>query len=368
MSTKVGIIDADLLDNGTRHPNLALMKISGYMKDKGNNVVLLHDYNNIRSFNKVYLSKVFNFTKIPININEYDNLITGGTGLYWDQATPLTYEIEHHMPDYSLYDDYIVKEIRRGIKPNYFKDYKDYSIGFSTRGCVRKCSFCINHNKIKVERWSSIEEFYNPDRKYIYLWDDNFLAYSNWSEILDELEAINKPFQFRQGLDLRLVTEEKAQRLAKSKYKGDYIFAFDNLDDKELIISKLKLWKKYCKKTTKLYVFCGFDREEKYNEDFWKQDIIDVFERVKILMQYKCLPYIMRHENYEKSPFRGTYINLARWINQPSFYKKKSYREFCLMHKDNSATIRYLKEFEEKYPEVSIKYYDLKYSDFVTDL
>ena len=24
---KVGLIDADLLDNGTRHPNLALMKI-----------------------------------------------------------------------------------------------------------------------------------------------------------------------------------------------------------------------------------------------------------------------------------------------------------------------------------------------------
>ena len=30
---KIGIIDADLLDNGTRHPNLALMKISGYYKN-----------------------------------------------------------------------------------------------------------------------------------------------------------------------------------------------------------------------------------------------------------------------------------------------------------------------------------------------
>lgn len=28
----IGIIDADFLDNGTRHPNLALMKISGYYK------------------------------------------------------------------------------------------------------------------------------------------------------------------------------------------------------------------------------------------------------------------------------------------------------------------------------------------------
>ena len=35
---KIGIIDADLLDNGTRHPNLALMKISGFMKSQGNDV------------------------------------------------------------------------------------------------------------------------------------------------------------------------------------------------------------------------------------------------------------------------------------------------------------------------------------------
>lgn len=29
---RVGIIDADLLDHGTRHPNLALMKLSGWEK------------------------------------------------------------------------------------------------------------------------------------------------------------------------------------------------------------------------------------------------------------------------------------------------------------------------------------------------
>ena len=33
MPKTIGIIDADLLDNGTRHPNLALMKIRGYQKE-----------------------------------------------------------------------------------------------------------------------------------------------------------------------------------------------------------------------------------------------------------------------------------------------------------------------------------------------
>ena len=31
---KIGIIDADLLDKGTRHPNLALMKIADIIKRK----------------------------------------------------------------------------------------------------------------------------------------------------------------------------------------------------------------------------------------------------------------------------------------------------------------------------------------------
>ena len=30
---KVGLVDADLLDGGTRHPNLALLKIAGFLHD-----------------------------------------------------------------------------------------------------------------------------------------------------------------------------------------------------------------------------------------------------------------------------------------------------------------------------------------------
>ena len=43
----IGIIDADLLDHGTRHPNLALLKISGFCKTKGHNVRLICDYSEL---------------------------------------------------------------------------------------------------------------------------------------------------------------------------------------------------------------------------------------------------------------------------------------------------------------------------------
>ena len=43
-----------------------------------------------------------------------------------------------------------------------------------------------------------------------------------------------------QGLDVRLMTEEKARRLANVKYHGDYIFAFDHIDEAEQVVRGLK--------------------------------------------------------------------------------------------------------------------------------
>ena len=182
------------------------------------------------------------------------------------------------------------------------------------------------------------------------------MGYSKWYEVFEELREINKPFQFRQGLDIRLLNKDKAKILTSSKWKGDYIFAFDNIQDKELIIKKLKLWKNYSNKTTKLYVFCGYDYDN-------IEDLTSVFERIKILMSFGCLSYIMRHKNYSNSKYRGMYINLARWCNQPSFYKKKSFREFCYANGENSSTVRYMLEFEKEYPEIAKKYYDMKFED-----
>lgn len=366
----IGILDADLLDNGTRHPNLALMKLSAFNKDQGHEVKLLSTYDNIKEYDKVYLSKVFDFTKMP-DISQYNNIVLGGTGLYWDASPELSYEVEHHMPDYHLYDEFIANEIVRGIKRSYFLDYIDYSIGFTTRGCIRQCPFCISHDKTRVTKHSPVSEFLDTQRKYIYLWDDNFLAFSQWEEVLDDIEGAKKPYQFRQGLDIRLMTDKKAERLAKSKYKGDFIFAFDSIEEKDLIVKKIKMWKEhYTKKgNTKLYVLCAFDKTGKYDREFWKQDLIETFERIKILMEYGCIPYIMRYSKYEESSYRGMYITLARWCNQPSFFKKESLREYVYItdgigreEKDYAAK-RYINEFEKDYPDIAKMYYDIKYED-----
>jgi len=193
------------------------------------------------------------------------------------------------------------------------------------------------------------------------LWDDNVLGYGKWQEVFDEIEETGRRFQFRQGLDLRLMTVEKAKRLNEMKYLGEYIFAFDHVEERDIIEEKLKLWKTYSSKMTKLYVLCGFDSQDEV-------DIENTFERVRILMGYKCLPYIMRYEDYKKSKYAGLYVSLARWCNQQNIFKKMSFREFCGANQDYHknkttlcAALSTMREFERDHPAIAQKYYDLKY-------
>ena len=269
----------------------------------------------------------------------------GGTGFFYDKAPPLPCEIEHHMPDYHLYDDWVNHNIQTGGYRKDFVYYLDYSIGFMTRGCFRKCQFCVNRNYTRAVVHSPLEEFFDPDRKKICLLDDNFLSHPEWKRMLLELQATGKRFQFRQGLDERLLTDEKCKILFASKYDTDYTFAFDNVEDYDIIHDKLKLVRKYTDAGVRFYVFCGFDRKDGWDYDFWYQDIIDTFRRIQLLMEYKCLPYIMRFNRYTESPFRGIYVTLARWCNQPSIFKKKSFKEFCSVRSDSQ---RYYDEFISK--------------------
>lgn len=339
------------------------MKISGYCKDLGCYVELLRDYDSLSEYDTVFVSRVFTFTKVPNGITEMEHVFCGGTGFYQDGGDNLPSEIEHHMPDYSLYDEYIQDKIAKGRKRSWFADYLDYSIGFTTRGCFRKCDFCVNKKYDRAIRHSPVSEFLDDSRPYIYLWDDNFLAYGGWEEILDELEDTGKPFQFRQELDIRLLNGKRAERLSQTRYCGDFIFAFDHIEDRKIIEDKLRLWRSYTTRGTRLYVLCAFDSQD-------EKDIENTFERIKILMRFGCLPYIMRYESYKKSKWRALYVTIARWCNQPQFFKKKSFREFCEAnqgyHKSkNTLCSAYasLLEFEKTYPEIAKRYFDLKFEE-----
>ena len=412
---KIGIIDADLIGRKKhRFPNLVCEKLSGYWKEKGAEVHLLLSYDEVKqllgiqdnkqmslavssdnavnegSFDVIYISKVFTDTPVPDYVA---SLVTeskaqtkvhiGGTGFYFDKAPNLPDEVEHHMPDYTLYDEWIQTEVDKArakadlLQTKFnekafmlqFKEYTDYSIGFITRGCFRKCAFCVNQKYDHVFPHSPLEEFYDKERKKICLLDDNFLGCAQWKALLPELINTGRQFKFKQGLDERLLTDEKCKMLFSANYDGDYTFAFDNIKDYDLIHEKLKLIRKYSSsRNIKFYVLTGFESTD-------ATDIENALKRIALLMRYECLPYLMRYQNKNDTPWRrskyaGLYVTLARWCNQPSIFKKMSFRYFCeanqALHKTEGtlcSSMRAMVDFEKENPEIAAKYFDLWFEE-----
>ena len=111
----IAIIDADLIGRKRhRFPNLACMKLSGFYKEAGDEVVLKTDYDGLDAFDKVFISKVFTDTEVPGAILSLSNVSYGGTGFYYDKAPRLPEEIEHHFPDYHLYDEWVQGKLAAG--------------------------------------------------------------------------------------------------------------------------------------------------------------------------------------------------------------------------------------------------------------
>ena len=124
MEMRVAIIDADLIGRKRhRFPNLACMKLSGFHKECGDEVSLKTDYDDLGSYDKVYISKVFTDTKVPDAVLKLANVSFGGTGFYYDKAPALLDEAEHHMPDYHLYDEWVAEQIASGKKRSEFSYY-----------------------------------------------------------------------------------------------------------------------------------------------------------------------------------------------------------------------------------------------------
>lgn len=406
---RVGLADADLLDGGTRHPNLVLLKLAGFLRDNDVDVELICDPKcDISAYDRVYVSRVFTFTALPEFCTKFAGEVgrkihIGGTGQYANEADIKTYrrlrqedmtalerdgflnKLSHttadgpvrgidmatQMPYYDLYRPYIEQQVRSGADESKYKDYLRYSIGFLTRGCYRHCPFCINKLENAILPYSLLETFHDKSRPHVYFWDDNFLAapYEVWHSALEELIEHKISFQFRQGLDERQLAEnphgeEMAQMLSKARYHGDYIFAFDNWRDREVVEKALKVWKKYNPtKGTKFYLFCGYRQAADRQKQFY-DDVRILFLRIKILMSYGCVGYVMRHEDYHKAPIPNIYVQIARWCNQQQFYKKMSFWQFVYRNQTyyeekelGFPTGRPLKTFAEFEAEVAEGYY-----------
>ena len=192
---RIGLIDVD----GHSFPNLALMKLSAWHKSKGDQVEWYYPLTS-GHMDKVYMSKVFTFTPDYWYYIDADEIEKGGTG-YKDYTKVLPEEIEHIKPDYSIYPQY------------------DFAVGFLTRGCIRKCKWCVvprkEGNIRPHDTWQNIKR---EDSDKIVFLDNNVLASDHGLSQIEELTHTNIHVDFNQGLDARLITDDIAKMLAKVKW------------------------------------------------------------------------------------------------------------------------------------------------------
>ena len=181
---KIGLIDVD----GHNYPNLALMKLSAWHKSMGDTVEW---YDIFGEYDRVYMSKVFTHTAdYGLAIPNAKEIVRGGTG--YDVTSRLPEQAEKVVPDYSLYP---------------YIDHKT-AYGFLTRGCIRKCPWCIVPKKEgSVYPYQDVEEIAVDGRTRLILMDNNILAAGEYG--LQQLQKIidhGYKVDFNQAMDARLVT------------------------------------------------------------------------------------------------------------------------------------------------------------------
>lgn len=320
---KIGLIDIDY--NGS-FPNIPLMKLSAWHKAQGDDV----DWYDIFKghFDIVYVSKVFSWSPdygYPINA---DKIITGGSGYMirtidgkegfyplrahrdcenkgFEFMRELPYEIEHIYPDYSLYP----------------KLTRDTAYGFLTRGCPRGCCFChvVTKEGKKSVKVANLSEFWHG-QKNIVLCDPNILACKDWKPLLQQLIDSKAWIDLNQGVDARMMTEEKARMLGELKMKTIH-FAWDRYEDKESVLRGLETYAKYADKkpsdhNSTVYTIVNFDTTP-------EQDL----DRIYTLRELGYWAYVMV---YDKANTRDQfYKDLQRWVNnRPIFAICKTLEEY----------------------------------------
>lgn len=276
-----------LIDVDSKIPNLALMKISAYHKLQGDDVGF-----NVTDPDKIYASVIFKKNAHAVDGLRfyYPNaeIDIGGSG--YDLAKKLPDEIEEMTPDYDLYPDC----------ESYY--------GFTTRGCIRNCYFCIVRKKEGKfrrlyedvdEMWDHFIPNYTQGRMFdrITFLDNNILADKEWFlELARDLDYRRYGYKvdFNQGLDIRLVDREIAEALAKMRPINEWKFAFDDMSYKGDVLRGIQILKDAgidTKNRTMFYVYCHGD--EQYD---------DAVARMRILKENRASAFVMLNMDAPKTP------------------------------------------------------------------
>lgn len=285
---KVGLLDID----GHHFPNLALMKIAAYHKNKGDDVEWL---SHLEKYDIVYQSKVFTFSPDSDISVQSPVVCKGGTG--YDIGSALPDVIEQAQPDYSIYPMY------------------KFSIQLFSRGCIRQCPFCIVREKEEMIR--PVEPMaLNTAGERMEILDNNFFANPEWRSAVEWIERSKQRVNLH-GVDVRIMDEEQAYWLNRMKMAGSIHIAWDF--PKDPILPKIKEMLKYIKPYKIIcYVLVGFNStmEEDYG-------------RVMQLKELGIRSFVQPYRDFHNKRIPTQYErDFAQWVNKREIFNSCDFKDF----------------------------------------
>lgn len=241
-------------DYRSKFPPLGLMRLSTYHKSRGDAVTFVRGKDvrmRKQAWHRIYVSSLFTW-ELPRTVEtlQYykpcvqnrNDLLVGGVGAtlfpsYIEQRVdcklltglvdeggeldPGSPPLNTVVPDYALLENV---EYPYGPLDAYFVKI--------TQGCIRKCSFCAvpilepkfaMSNKLKVQL-SKVETLYGQKQNLVVM-DNNILGVPEFPDIVAEIRDAGfqvgskgngrrRTVDFNQGIDCRLIDEDKAKLLA----------------------------------------------------------------------------------------------------------------------------------------------------------
>lgn len=298
---KIGLHDSEreYLKRKT-FPNYALMKISAYHKSLGDTVEWWYP---LGSFDKVYSSKIFDFT--PENPYLPPDTIRGGTG--YDIHSVLPGEIEKMYPDYSIYPEC------------------DYAVGYITRGCPNHCRWCIVPEKEgDIKPYRTWKELVRQDSDKLVLMDNNILACEYGINQLESLIGSGYRIDLNQGMDARLVTDRIAEILSKLKWIKYLRFSCDTKAQIKAVENAAELLQRHGVKPYKLFIYLLVtpDLEDAaYRVERLKRlSGITIYAQAERNERFGIIPNKMQLEFAQRYVYSGKY----RTETWQEYYEKRS--------------------------------------------
>jgi hypothetical protein len=276
-----------LITDAPKH-NLALMKISTYHKQAGNEVIFKPALP--RECDLIYGSWLFH------PLCETD--IAGGPG--YDPTITLN-GMSDLKPDYSLYPKL------------------NMSLGYTWAYCPRNCPFCIvgKQNNPKIHK--SIWTFHDKQFKTICLLNNNIFSDPDWLKTFEEIWEANLIVNDENGYDARLLDDQKAEALKRTRFLDKIHFAWDLMKDERQILRGLQLAKDYRLSPVVVYVLTNYNTTE--DEDIY---------RCQVITNFGFDPYVMPYRTKDRKPSRRK-LDFKRFIDTRTYRKigiAKAWKEY----------------------------------------